>query len=238
MGRTTAVVLMLAVLVAAAAGRPPAAQPPSILLTDRTAEVRPVRTGCTYVGGGTFDVQRSGPDTVVVTAIGAVVATGHPSGSSAVMDFDLTQGFEIVGGAPGVKLKLALETQLVGVLRGGRMAAAAASAGATVSAGGTAIVTADLPDRGVACGANLTVNDRAAPEDFTVAPGPYQLHAHCRLAATHPAGLRGKAASAEFAPEPALDPIWVGGPRDPFHGVAKKDFGFRLTLRVSPDAGR
>jgi hypothetical protein len=232
MGRTTVCLLTLFVSVAAAAEQP-AATPPTIVLTDRSAEARPIRTGCTYVGGGTFDVQRPSPDTVVVTMIGAVVATGHPRGSSAVMDFDLTQSFEIVGGPAGGNCRLSLETQLVGVLRGGRIAAAAACAGATVTAGGNVVVAAGPPERTVACGENLTVNDRAAPDDVTLGSGMYQLHAHCRFAATHPAGLRGKAASAEFAPEPALDPIWIGGPRDPFHGVAKKDFGFRVTLRVT-----
>jgi hypothetical protein len=154
------------------------------------------------------------------------------------MDCDLTQAFEIVGGPAGGKCRLSAEAELVGVLRGGRIAAALTSAAATITADRNVVVTADLPDRSVACGENLTVNDRAAPDDVTLGSGMYQLHAHCRFAATHPAGLRGKAASAEFAPEPALDPIWVGGPRDPFHGVAKKDFGFRVTLRVSRDPGR
>jgi hypothetical protein len=170
--------------------------------------------------------------------IGAVVATAHPKGSAADLDFLLTQEFDIVGGLPAGTAKLSLETSLIGVLRGGRIAAATADAGATVFRDGNEIVTAETPDRGVACGQNLSVNDRVAPEDVPVSPGHFVLHAHCRLAATHPASFRGKAASAEFAPEPALDPIWVGGPRDPFHGVAKKDFGFHVTLRVSSDLGR
>jgi hypothetical protein len=234
MGRTTAFGLFLAVPVAfASAAGIERREGPTLVLFDRVAQAIPVRTGCTYVGGGTFDIQRPSPDTVVVTMIGAVVATGHPCGSSAVMDCDLTQAIQIVGGPASGNCRLALETEMVGVLRGGRIAAAAASAGATVSAAGNVVVTAGLPDRSVACGENLTVNDRVAPDDITLGSRMYQLHAHCRFAASHPAGLRGKAASAEFAPEPALDPIWVGGPRDPFHGVVKKDFGFRVTLRVT-----
>jgi hypothetical protein len=239
MGRTIAAVTVLVGLVAVAAGEP-AAAPPTIQLIERTAQAHPVRDGCTYVGGGTFDVQSPSRDAVVINMIGAVVATAHPKGSSAVMDFDLTQCFEIAGGAPGGKLRLSLETQLLGVLRGGRIAGATASAGATVAQGENVIVTAGSPDRSAACGQNLTVNDRVAPDDVTILPGQYLLHAHCRLAASHPASLRGKSASAEFAPEPALDPIWVGGPRDPFHGIVKKDFGFRVTIHVEPEpvAGR
>jgi hypothetical protein len=202
----------------------------AIVLGDRAGEAVPVRSGCTYVGGGTIDVKQPAADTVVLTLVGAVVATGHPHGSSAVMEFDVDQAFEVTGG----RCKLSLESEIVGVLRGGRIAAAWSNAGAAVTGGEATIVAADLPDRCVTGGENLTVNDKAAPDDVAVAPGSYHIRSRWRLAATHPAGLRGKSSSAEFAPEPALDPLWVGGPRDPFHGVVKKDFGMRITVKVTP----
>ena len=43
-----------------------------------------------------------------------------------------------------------------------------------------------------------------------------------------------KAASAEFAPDPALDPLWISY-WEPFHGAIKKDFGFQVTVRVVPE---
>jgi hypothetical protein len=43
-----------------------------------------------------------------------------------------------------------------------------------------------------------------------------------------------KAASAEFAPEPALDPLWISY-WEPFHGAQKKDFGFQVTIKVSAE---
>ena len=43
-----------------------------------------------------------------------------------------------------------------------------------------------------------------------------------------------KRPSAEFAPDPALDPLWISY-WEPFHGAIKKDFGFQITLRVAPD---
>jgi hypothetical protein len=228
--RRLAIILVIPALsMATAAGR---TARPALLPTERHAEVTPVRSGCTCVGGGNIDVRQPGADTILVTLTGAVVATGHPCGSAAVMDFDLDQAFDVAGG-PG---KLSLELEAVGVLRGGRIAAAAQGGCAAVLIGGKEIVAAALPDRSVGGGENLTVADRAAPEDVAVTPGPHLLHVHWRLTAAHPKGLRGKAASAEFAPEPALDPLWVGGPRDLFHGIAKKDFGLRVTLRVSPAA--
>ena len=44
----------------------------------------------------------------------------------------------------------------------------------------------------------------------------------------------GKASAAEFAPESALDPLWLSY-REPFHGALKKDFGFKVTLRVEAE---
>ena len=41
-----------------------------------------------------------------------------------------------------------------------------------------------------------------------------------------------KRPSAEFAPDPALDPLWISY-WEPFHGAIKKDFGFQVTLKVS-----
>ena len=58
------------------------------------------------------------------------------------------------------------------------------------------------------------------------------LHAGWQVSATHPKALLGQAASAEFAPDPALDPLWISY-WEPFHGAAKKDFGFQVTLKVA-----
>jgi hypothetical protein len=43
-----------------------------------------------------------------------------------------------------------------------------------------------------------------------------------------------KTASAEVAPDPALDPLWINA-FEPFHGAAKKDFGFQVTSKISPE---
>src|SRR5262249_13836433 len=55
-----------------------------------------------------------------------------------------------------------------------------------------------------------------------------------QASATHPrALLLCYAASAEFAPDPALDPLWISY-WEPFHGAIKKDFGFQITVKVAP----
>jgi hypothetical protein len=64
-----------------------------------------------------------------------------------------------------------------------------------------------------------------------VVPGKFTLHQAWHIAAMHPHGLCGKAASAEFAPDPALDPLWISY-WEPFHGAIKKDFGFQVVIRL------
>jgi hypothetical protein len=81
---------------------------------------------------------------------------------------------------------------------------------------------------------NLAINDRKGPVSCVVSAGEYQLFQTFRISAAHTRCIVGKAASAEFAPDPALDPVWISY-FEPFHGAAKKDFGFRVTIRVEPE---
>src|SRR5262249_33143624 len=114
--------------------------------------------------------------------------------------------------------------------------ASTGGAGVEITGGGIAPIAMSLPDHDVAGSTSQSINDKAGPEEGSGTPGKLCLHAHWRLAADHPRALLGKSASAEFAPDPALDPLWVGGPRDPFHGAAKKDFGFQIVVKVEADA--
>jgi len=68
-----------------------------------------------------------------------------------------------------------------------------------------------------------------------VTAGRYTLRGQLGIQATHPRKLLPcKTASAEFAPDPALDPLWISA-FEPFHGAIKKDFGFQITLKVAPE---
>jgi len=222
-----------------AAEKPPPGPAVTILLKDRHGHVVPARDHHTWSGGGTIDVQQPSPDTVLVLMTGGVVAPGHPChATSSSMAFDLEQYFDVVFEKPDLKsAKLTVEGRVVGLLRGGRNGSASESGGcATVICGGAGLVTLCVPDHGVGGCESLSINDRAGPTTVPVGPGPHTLHAQWNIVASHPKALIEKAASAEFAPDPALDPLWVGGPRDPFHGAGKKDFGFLLILRVTEDA--
>src|SRR5258708_27239939 len=92
-----------------------------------------------------------------------------------------------------------------------------------------------LAGNSYAAGENLSVNDRQGPTAVSIASGKYVLHQLFGVQAAHPRALLPcKAASAEFAPDPALDPLWISY-WEPFHGANKKDFGFQVTIKVAPE---
>src|SRR5437763_1734564 len=74
----------------------------------------------------------------------------------------------------------------------------------------------------------------AGPVSAPIGAGAHTLHQTWVVSATHPKSLLGKAASAEFAPDPALDPLWISY-KEPFHGAVKKDFGFQVIVKVADD---
>jgi hypothetical protein len=225
--------VLLALPSAPEAARPP---PVSFLLRDRQASIAPTRFGTTHTGGGLIDVAQPSPDVLVVTLTGVAVAADHPCGSAATLIFELEQCFDVVFDDPKVKAaKLTVEARVIGLLRSGKKGAASeGGASATVAHGAAGLLTLTLPERSVGGGEALSVNDRAGPCVVPVVPGAYTLHEAWRMTATHEKALFGKSATAEFAPDPALDPKWIG-PKEPFHGVPKKDLGFQVILRLADE---
>jgi hypothetical protein len=87
----------------------------------------------------------------------------------------------------------------------------------------------------VKCGENLAVNCVTGPQTFKLTGGRVMLNQTWRVSSSNPQSIFPcKAASAEFAPDPALDPLWISY-WEPFHGAIKKDFGFQVIIRVAPD---
>lgn len=216
----------------------------TINLGNRQAQATPTRQGFTHTGGGNIDVQQPTADVLVVTMTGVAVAGGHPCKDSfAALAFDLEQDFEIAAAKPEIKkVKLSIEARVIGLLRthacGGGSAGITCPAHAVVvpcGAAGTALVEVGLPGRTVGGGENLSVNDQQGPVLAVVPLGRYTLHEQFGVQASHPKKLLPcKVASAEFAPDPALDPLWISA-FEPFHGAQKKDFGFRVTIKVEPE---
>jgi hypothetical protein len=212
----------------------------TIGLGNRQATATPIRQGFTHTGGGNMDVAQPLPDVLVVTMTGVAVAGAHPCKDSvATLSFDLLQDFDIIFEKPEIKkAKLTVEARLIGLLRSHSKGGGSAEVCAPhilITSGKTDIAAFEFPGRAVAGGENLSINDHQGPEAFPVIAGKYTLHQLFGITATHSKNLLPcKAASAEFAPDPALDPLWISY-WEPFHGANKKDFGFQVILRVAKD---
>jgi hypothetical protein len=219
----------------------PAGPQVTIVVGPRHGHVTPVRHGCcTHTGGGNVDIVQPTPDTVIVTMTGVCVATGHPCKNAvASMEFDLEQCFEVIFESPEVKkAKLTIEGRVIGLLRSyckGGGSAQEGPAHAAVTCCDTEIVSLSLPEHSVCGGENLSINDHEGPITVPVGPGKHMLLEKISISANHPHSVKlCKAASAEFAPDPALDPLWISY-WEPFHGANKKDFGFQITIKVAPE---
>jgi hypothetical protein len=223
----------------------PSAAGPTIILRDRHGHVTPVREGFNHTGGGNIDIAQPAPDTIIVTMTGAAAAGAHPCKDSvATMQFDLDQCLEIIPGDAKVgRIKVVMEARAIGLLRShahhgnckkGCGTAEMSAACAEILADKAQVVTIGLQPHSVAGGENLSINDHVGPVEGIIAPGQYTFHQTFCITAGHPRNvLPCKAASAEFAPDPALDPLWISY-WEPFHGAIKKDFGFQVVLKISP----
>jgi hypothetical protein len=232
--------LALALPAAFLSAQPPAPPAPKLafVLKDRHGHATPQHSGTSHTGGGNTDVAQPREDTLVITTTGVVVAGPHPcSASAANMDFDLNQLFEIRSSDPKLeKARLTIEAHVLGLLRGDANGGSAAVGEGTVAiAAGTATVaTLSVEGHAVDACSNLAINDHKGPVSVPLSPGDYHLLQTFRISAAHVRSICGKAACAEFAPDPALDPTWISI-TDPFHGANKKEFGFRVILRVEPE---
>ena len=199
--------------------------PVSITLHERHGHVTSLKGKCSHTGGGLIDITSPAPDTVLITMTGAVVA-------NSVMRFELEQCFEVSFDNPKVKkAKLTLEGRVIGLLRGEcKGSAEYGDACASILAGPAELLTVCVPPQSVAGKDNLSVNDHDGPKSLPILPGKYVLRQTFGIAAQSGCFLF-KRPSAEFAPDPALDPLWINY-FEPFHGVIKKDLGYQVILKV------
>ena len=217
----------------------PASLPVTITLRERHGHATPRLSGCVHTGGGNVDVQQPTADTFVITMTGVAVAYGAPcGGASAAMTFDLEQCFDVVFENTKVKkAKLTMESRVIGLLRshGKGGSASFSDAGAVVGTGPAVLATVNMQPHSVAGGENLSLNDHEGPVTATLGAGKHNYHQRFTVSACAPKCLLPcKAPSAEFAPDPALNPLWIST-KEPFRGAAKKDFGFQVTVKVADD---
>lgn len=216
----------------------PTAPAITIVLGPRHGHVTPERRGCTHTGGGNIDVAQPTPDVLIVTMSGAAVAYGAIRPASAAQVFELEQCFELSFDNPKVKKgKLTMEGRVIGLLRShcAKDSAAYDDACAAVGLNGTGLLKLCVPPHSVGGQESLSVNDHDGPCSVAVVAGKYVLRQTFRVSAlAHPYIVPTKGPSAEFAPDPAIDPLWLSY-KEPFHGAIKKDFGFQIILKVAEE---
>ena len=90
----------------------------------------------------------------------------------------------------------------------------------------------------LACGRELAINHRNGPVEVVAAAATcYHLNASFRIGVTQGKGVwHRQAAVADFDPAPQLDAFWADALK-PFRAVPRRDFGFKVVLRVVEDAG-
>lgn len=215
-----------------------AAEPPYVfVLRSRDAVVTPERTRYAETGGGFIQVTQIAPNVVLFLMRGAVAAGDDHSGRAS-LQFRLEQDLEIK--ATRAKLRpprLVSAAWLIGSLdsalkHGGNAEQGAATASVTAPAGPVADIA--INPHSASGGENLLVNERVGPLEACVLPGPFHLSQSFGINAFQAHCCHAGAAAAHFDPDPRLDNRW-NEVLKPFRAVPKRDFGFRVILRVVED---
>ncbi|MCS6850882.1 MAG: hypothetical protein NZ700_06900 [Gemmataceae bacterium] len=208
------------------------------------ARATPTKHGHAHTGGGNIDVRQPAPDTLLITVTGVAVAGGLPlCPSRATLETEVCQDFVIVFDKPDLAdATLSLQGRVVGLLRNpcrgnAEMPHACARLSFLTDSQEVELATLCVPAQVASCKENRSIYAREGPMTVPVKPGRYRLRQTLGLLAAQSwrAVIPGHAAAAEFAPAPALNPTWIVY-SDPFHGAAKKDFGFHVILKVAPAA--
>ena len=93
-----------------------------------------------------------------------------------------------------------------------------------------------LPVQVLALAPEVAINHRDRPVESLAAGGCYRLNASFRLGVSQGKGVfHRQAAVADFDPAPQLDAFWADVLK-PFRAVPRRDFGFKIVVRVVEDA--
>lgn len=245
--------LMLAGLVALAgpaflraADPPPGPTGPAyqIVLRSRQAEVTPTRSKGAQTGGGSIVVEQPEPHTVVVTMGGSAVSGSECHGGNAALDFNLDQELEILPLRQGARPpRIGMVGRVVGTLQVTDPGKCGKSCGtsdqgpatASLTLGGAPLLSLSVKPSSVSCAQESSINHREGPVESPAPVGCYRLTGSFRIATTQGKGVWNRqAAVADFDPAPQLDPFWADALR-PFRAVPRRDFGFKVVVRVVED---
>jgi hypothetical protein len=228
------------------AAAPPPGPAYQIVLRSRNAEAVPNRTKDAQTGGGWVVVEQPEPNTIVVTMGGAAVVGSDFHGSAAGIAFNLEQDLDIIPMRKGVRRpRVGMVGRVIGTLLVtdprlcGKPCGTADQGPATacLALGGTNLLCVNVNPSAVSCGQESSVNFRDGPVEAVAAAGSYRLTASFRIGVNQGKGVfHRQAAVADFDPAPQLDAFWADALK-PFRAVPRKDFGFKVVLRVVEDAG-
>jgi hypothetical protein len=243
---TVGLVALLGLPVSTAQQSAPAGPAYNIVLRSRNAEVRPTRTKDAQTGGGSIVVEQPEPNTIVVTMGGSAVVGSDCFGSSAGIDFQMAEELEIVPTRMGVRLpRIGLLGRVVGTLQVSDPGeccckpcgnAEQGNATASLNSGSSHLLSISLPTSAVSCGQELAINNRDGPVECSAAAGCYHLTGSFHISANQGKGVFYRQyAVADFDPAPQLDAFWAQALK-PFRAVPRRDFGFKVVLRVIEDA--
>jgi hypothetical protein len=216
-----------------------------IVLRSRHAEVTPTRTRDAQTGGGSIVVEQPEPNTIVVTLGGSAVVGSDFHGSAAGITFELEQDLEIVPLRAGARPpRVGMVGRAVGTLQVTDPgcchkpcgSAEQGPATACLSLGEASLLCVNIKPSAIACGQEVAINHRDGPVESLAAVGCYRLNATFRIGVSQGKGVwHRQAAVADFDPAPQLDAFWADVLK-PFRAVPRRDFGFKIVVRVVEDA--
>jgi hypothetical protein len=229
------------------AADPPAGPAYQIVLRSRHAEVTPTRTKDAQTGGGSIVVEQPEPNTIVVSMAGSAVVGSDFHGSNAALDFNLEQCLDIVATRKGVRPpRIGMVGRVVGTLQvtdpgkcSSKSCGTAEQGPATafLTLGEANLLSVNVKSSNVSCGQESSVNFRDGPVETVATGGSYRLTGSFRIGATQGLGVWNRqAAVADFDPAPQLDGFWADVLK-PFRAVPRRDFGFKIVLRVIEEPG-
>jgi hypothetical protein len=228
------------------AADPPVGPAYQIVLRSRNAEAIPHHCGEAQTAGGSIIVEQPEPNTIICTMAGAVAAGSDCHTSTAALLFKLEQELDIVALRPTARPpRVGLLGRVIGTLQVsdpgcwcGKTGGTADQGPGTASlcVGGTNLVAISVKPSGVACGEELAVNYKDGPVEAVGVVGGGVLVGSFRIGANQGKCLwHRQAAVADFDPAPQLDAFWADILK-PFRAVPRRDFGFKVVLRVIEDS--
>jgi hypothetical protein len=237
--KSPAAVLIAMVLASTAlAADAPSDRVYTITLGPRTACATPMTSRQARAEGGFTDVTTPSANVLAMSMSGSVAANaflGHTS--MATETFHLEQEFEIeCSDSASCFVRLTLESALVGFVRSKHKAGAGVKlASAKIFVAGspeTPLVVVHPPNCVEGDNARLCNQHLPLIRVDKMPLGKYVLMADFVITCDA-GGLADGHSAADFSPSTSLPADWVRT-RDPFQGVDKKDFGFKLVLTADP----